>query len=75
MKHLWKKNQNLGPTSLIKVRKYKGFVKISSTAATKQDVKSIREVRCRRKKSMNGIFQFYQNAIGAPQTCYFIFSK
>ena len=51
MKHLWKKNQNLGPTSLIKVRKYKGFVKISSTAATKQDVKSIREVRCRRKKA------------------------
>ena len=51
MKHLWKKKQNLGPTSLIKVTKYKGFVKISSAAATKQDVKSIREVRCRRKKA------------------------
>lgn len=45
------KKQNLGPTSLIKVMKYKGFVKISSNAATEQDVKSIREVRCRRKKA------------------------
>ena len=48
---LWKKKQNLGPTSLIKVMKYKGFVKISSNAATEQDVKSIGEVRCRRKKA------------------------
>lgn len=45
------KKQNLGPTSLIKVMKYKGIVKISSNAATEQDVKSIREVRCRRKKA------------------------
>ena len=54
------KKQNLGPTSLIKVMKYKGFVKISSNAATEQDVKSIREDRCRRKKAWMEYFSSIQ---------------